>query len=155
MDMSTLKHSQKWQLTLKDSILLLVGSCYGMPMPLIVSIYTNVGHGSHISNLSNSANNRYDRSIKNALTGGTARTQTTTTSKEATTTSKEASTISKVATTAHKTSSTPLPELILPFNDPRKTARVKRPQGFTPFPRDTVPTPTARGRPINSRFFRF
>ncbi|KNZ79705.1 Chitinase 2, partial [Termitomyces sp. J132] len=100
-------------------------------------------------------NNRYDRSIKNALTGGTARTQTTTTSKEATTTSKEASTISKVATTAHKTSSTPLPELILPFNDPRKTARVKRPQGFTPFPRDTVPTPTARGRPINSRFFRF
>ncbi|KAG6866838.1 hypothetical protein C0991_008774 [Blastosporella zonata] len=86
-------------------------------------------------------NNRYDRAIKNALTGGT-------------TISFSASpTLPLTTTTA--SSSTSLPELKLPFKDPRKTARVKRPQGFTLFQRDPAPTATpAKERIISPRFFR-
>ncbi|KAG6902322.1 hypothetical protein C0995_001701 [Termitomyces sp. Mi166 len=93
-------------------------------------------------------NNRYDRAIKNALTGGTVLTTDTKTRTSTTTTA------SKKTTTALETSSTLLPKLILPFKDPRKTARVKRPQGFSLIPRDAAPTTTTQGRSVNSRFFR-
>lgn len=100
----------------------------------------------YFSDLFNPANNRYDRAIKNALVGGTASTTDTKTATHATsTTSKEATTTSEAITTS-------LPKLILPFKDPRKTARVKRPQGLTLSPREVAP---AQDRPVTSRFFRF
>ncbi|KAG6815860.1 hypothetical protein H0H87_010716 [Tephrocybe sp. NHM501043] len=84
------------------------------------------------------SNNRYDRVIKNALTGGAVPLS------EATLTSA-----------AIEASSTPLPELKLPFKDPRKSARVKRPQGFTLFQREPAPTATlTRERVLSPRFFR-
>ncbi|KAG6897915.1 hypothetical protein C0992_009067 [Termitomyces sp. T32_za158] len=93
-------------------------------------------------------NNRYDRAIKNALIGGTASVTNTETGTVTRTTTSEVITTSKAITT-------PLPKLILPFQDPRKTARVKRPQGVSLVPREVAPTARAQGRSVISRVFRF
>ncbi|KAG6910590.1 hypothetical protein DXG01_009541 [Tephrocybe rancida] len=83
------------------------------------------------------SNNRYDRAIKLALSGG-------------------ASPPPSTATTTAESSSTSLPELKLPFKDPRRTARVKRPQGFTLIQRGATPTQVAtiKERVLSSRILR-
>ncbi|KAG6828613.1 hypothetical protein H0H92_007308 [Tricholoma furcatifolium] len=83
-------------------------------------------------------------------------------SSKASSTSTKASTKASSATTSTTSSATttptssasPLPQLAFPFRDPRKTARVKRPQGFTVVPREAAPTATLNKRLFNSRFFR-
>ncbi|KAG6820776.1 hypothetical protein H0H93_012040 [Arthromyces matolae] len=99
------------------------------------------------------SNNRYDRAIKHALTGGASSGTTAGGSSGTTTFTAEPTTSGTTA--SPETSSTPLPELILPFQDPRKKGRVKRPQGYTLLPRDAaVPSASAKER-LFSRFFRY